>query len=169
MGSPMVKNGGGTIMKINLNIEFESVEEFEEYMQKEHITLSNGMTEQVEDIKRTKKQIRNSFFREYGATDKLPSFVDVTPNGTLKLKHGYAKNYDIHTLIALKKLIPLVDEYPKWEDLRNAVHTPVNILTVKRICYAIEQGNADEVIRKWENMSPKYDKFGQVIGVEYLK
>jgi hypothetical protein len=98
-------------------------------------------------------------FREYGKIYSVPTFLDVTPNGTILLKRGHAKNYNIHTVIELKNLIPLVDEYPKFSDLKKAVGCKADQVTVKRICYAIEHGGADDIISKWDSFPVKYDEF----------
>lgn len=140
-----------------MKIILESIDEINEFYEN-----WNGVPN-VHETTEKETKTSNSYFREYGKTNKLPAFIDVTPNGAIKLRHGYAKGYDIHTVLDLKGLIPLVDEYPSWDSLKKAVGTKVDKMTVKRICYVIEQGGAEFVINKWDNTTPKYDKYGQVI------
>ena len=102
-------------------------------------------------------------FREYGKLYSIPTFRDVYPNGKIALKRGIAEHYDIHTIIELKRLIPLTDEYPKFIDLKKAVKSKADQVTIKRVCHVIEHGGAEHIINKWNSMPLKYDEYGHVI------
>ena len=147
-----------------MRIEFDSIEELKEFIEEYGIVPSNQsnkiLTETVEAVEEKRD---NSCFREYGKIWSIPTFTNVYPNGKIALKRGVAENYDIHTIIELKKLIPLTDEYPKFSDLKKAVKSKADQVTIKRACYVIEHGGAEYIINKWNNMSPKYDEYGRVI------
>jgi hypothetical protein len=140
-----------------MKVILESIEEINTFIE----NWNGASTPQADEI--TVEKEDKGMFRKYGKTDKLPTFKNVTPNGRIKLKNGYAKHYDIFTVLQLKELIPLTDEYPSWESLRKAVGTDADKMTVKRICYVIELGGAENIIHIWNSMSPRYDRLGQVI------
>ena len=148
---------------MEIKITFESLEEIDEFAEKWNNQVYRPSIDDEKDQMGNWNVQQSTFFRDYGKCNKLPTFLDVSNTGIISLKRGDAQDYDIHTILELKRLIPLTDEYPNWNSLKKAVRTKANQMTVKRICYVIEKGGADHIINKWENLTPKFNKYGQII------
>lgn len=100
--------------------------------------------------------------RKYRKKYKPFTLKGLNDDGTFIQARGKPLIYNIRDILALKKLIPMVDEYPSFSSLCKKVGLR-DVRTVQRLCYLIETGKFDKYINQWEQMEANnfYGKYGE--------
>jgi len=128
----------------------------------EEAIASKYLKKSTEIKKEAVKPKSPSTVRKYRKKYKPFILKGLNDDGTFIQTRGKPLIYNIRDILALKKLIPMVDEYPSFSSLCKKVGLH-DVRTVQRLCYLIETGEFDKYINQWEQMEANnfYGKYGE--------